>query len=103
MTVILSEQGEVVSVSGNTCPRGEKYARQECTVPVRTVTAVVPVSGSATPLSVKTSKPVPKKMIRDVMNVLSEISISLPVVTGQVIVPNVLNTGSDIIATRDLP
>ena len=54
MTVTVSPEGKVVSVSGNTCPRGEKYAVQECTVPVRMITAVIPVAGSEIPLSVKT-------------------------------------------------
>ena len=45
MTVSLSETGEFLSVSGNTCPRGASYARQECTLPERMITAVIPVHG----------------------------------------------------------
>ena len=67
MTVVLSDSGNFVSVSGNTCPRGAKYAEQECTHPLRVLTAVIPVSGSKTPLSVKTSVPVPKELIPDIM------------------------------------
>ena len=63
MTVLLSDDGEFLSVTGNTCPRGASYARQECTLPLRMITAVVPVTGSETPLSLKTSAPVPKKKI----------------------------------------
>ncbi len=102
MNVILSEAGEFVSVSGNTCPRGASYARQECTLPERMITAVIPVSGCRTPLSVKTSAPVPKSMIRPVMEELGRLKISVPVHMGQVILQNVLQTGSDIIATRSL-
>ena len=103
MTVKLSSDGNVLSVSGNTCPRGEKYAVQECTLPVRMITAVIPVAGSPVPLSVKTSRPVPKAMIRQVMDILGSVQVVLPVSAGQVIVPDILQTGSDIIATRDLP
>jgi CxxC motif-containing protein len=103
MTVKLSSDGNVLSVSGNTCPRGEKYAVQECTLPVRMITAVIPAAGSPVPLSVKTSRPVPKAMIRQVMDILGNVQITLPVSAGQVIVPDILQTGSDIIATRDLP
>ena len=102
MTVTMSPDGKVLSVSGNTCPRGEKYAVQECTEPVRMITAVIPVEGSAVPLSVKTSRPVPKAMIRQVMDILGGVRVSLPVQAGQVIVPDILHTESDIIATRDL-
>ena len=102
MTVALSDSGEFVSVSGNTCPRGAKYAEQECTRPMRVLTAVIPVSGSETPLSVKTSAPVPKELIREIMKVLGDVSVSLPVSAGDVIVQDVLHTGADIIATRGL-
>ena len=102
MNVTLSERGEFVSVSGNTCARGAAYAQQECTLPLRMITAVIPVSGCVTPLSVKTSSPVPKKMIVPIMRELNRVQISPPVRIGQVILPNVLDTGSDIIATRNL-
>ena len=102
MTVTLSEQGQFLSVAGNTCPRGAKYAEQECVQPMRTITAVIPVSGSLRPLSVKTSSPVPKEMIPGIMQALSEVRVNLPVSIGQVVLRNVLGTGADIIATRSL-
>ena len=102
MTVTLSDQGDFVSVSGNTCPRGAAYAKQECTAPERTITAVIPADGSPTPLSVKTNHPVPKSMIPQIMSELLKTRVQPPVVIGQVIIPNVLGTGSDIVATRNL-
>ena len=53
---------EVVGVRGNSCKRGEAYARAEIAAPVRTVTSTVPVIGSATErmVSVKTSREVPR-------------------------------------------
>ncbi len=102
MSVTLSDSGEFVSVAGNTCPRGAVYARQECTLPLRMITAVIPVSGSRTPLSVKTDKPLPKALIASVMAELGRVRVNLPVKAGQVIVRDILNTGSDIIATRSL-
>ena len=102
MTVSLSDTGEFISVTGNTCPRGAKYAQQECTLPERMITAVIPVTGCETPLSVKTASPVPKNLIASVMNELSRVQISLPVSIGQVVLPDVLSTGVDIIATRSL-
>ncbi len=102
MTVMLSDAGDVLSVSGNTCPRGDKYARQECTLPLRVITAVLPVPGSRTPLSVKTASPVPKDAIPEVMRELSRVRPVLPVHAGDVIVKNILDTGADIVATRSL-
>ena len=57
-----------VKVSGNTCPKGEEYAINECLHPVRTVTATVRVANRPnTMVSVKTEKPVPKDQMMDVM------------------------------------
>ena len=102
MTVALNDQGEVVSVSGNTCARGAKDARQECTLPLRMITAVIPCENSEIPLSVKTAEPVPKHLISAVMNQLKKVKVAAPVKLGQVILPNVCETGVDIIATRPL-
>ena len=102
MTVTVSDSGEFVSVTGNTCPRGASYARQECTLPERMITAVVPVHGSVTPLSVKTSRPVPKAQIFPIMRELSRLDLSVPVQAGCVVLPDVLGTGADIVATRSL-
>lgn len=102
ITVTLSVTGEVKEVKGNTCPRGASYARQEILLPKRMITAVIPVQGSATPLSVKTALPVPKSLISDIMKELGLVRLSVPVSAGQVIIPDILGTGSDIIATRSL-
>ena len=104
MTVQLDEENNsFLSVTGNTCKRGADYARQECVSPKRTITAVLPVMNSSRPLSVKTSTPVPKDKIADIMHEMSSAAISLPVHIGDVVFPDILNTGSDIVATRNLP
>lgn len=103
MTVRISDSGEFLSVTGNTCPRGASYAQQECTLPLRTITAVIPVAGCDTPLSVKTSRPVPKEMIQEIMRELSRLELHPSFVIGQVILPDILHTGSDIVVTRNLP
>ena len=89
-------------VTGNTCKRGETYARQECVDPQRMVTAVIPVEGSAMPLSVKTRTPIPKKLIRACMAELAAVRLSAPVAAGSVVLPDVCGTGVDIIATKSV-
>ena len=39
------EQGQVIRVTGNTCKRGDIYARKEVTDPTRIVTTTVKVTG----------------------------------------------------------
>ncbi len=102
MTVTLNEAGEVQRVEGNTWHRGDKYARQECTLPLRMITAVIPAGGSPVPLSVKTAAPVPRAMIGDVMEALRSVSVSAPVSQGQTVLRNVCGTGVDVIATRSI-
>ena len=96
------ENGQVVSVTGNTCPRGVTYARQECVDPLRMVTAVVPVEGSAAPLSVKTKTPIPKKEISSCMQALANAKLTAPIKAGDVVVANICGTGVDVIATKSV-
>ena len=105
LTCILCPRGctlsvsETLEVSGNSCPRGEKYAIDECINPVRTVTATVRVNNRPdTMLSVKTETPVPKGKMMEVMGVLRGMTVSAPVAMGTVIVSDIL--GTKIIATQ---
>ena len=70
------EDGEVKSVTGNSCNRGLIYAKQECVAPMRMVTAC--------------------------MQELGKQSVEAPVKLGQVICPNVCGTGVDVIATKQI-
>lgn len=94
------EDGQVVSVSGQSCKRGEIYAKQECTAPTRMVTAAVPLQNRKTPVSAKTRTPIPKEKIFDCMAALGSLQLNAPVHMGDVICPNVCGTGVDVIATR---
>ena len=96
------ENGQVTSVTGNTCPRGVTYAKQECVDPLRMVTAVVPVAGSAAPLSVKTKSPIPKKLIAACMKELAAVELTAPIALGTVVVENVCGTGVNVIATKSV-
>ena len=102
MTVVTDDDGKVVSVTGNTCIRGDKYARQECVAPERMITAVIPLRGSRMPLSVKTRVPVPKKLIPDIMRALGGLALSAPFRAGDVVLPDVCGCGVDIIATKSV-
>lgn len=90
---------DVVTVTGNACPKGHEYAVNECTNPVRTVTATVRVSNRYnTMVSVKTLTPVSKNSMMDVMNVLRKTKIQAPCQIGDVILKDVC--GSDIVVTK---
>lgn len=97
------EGGKIVSVTGNTCIRGDRYARSEHTHPTRIVTSSVPVTGSATEqmVSVKTASPVPKEKIFAVMKALADAKAAAPVHIGDVVVHDIAGTGVDMVATRN--
>ena len=95
------ENGEVVSVTGNTCKRGEAYARTEITNPVRSLTTSVKVENGIHPVvSVKSSGPVPKDKMFDCMKEINAVSIKAPVKIGDVVIENILGLGVDIVATN---
>ncbi len=94
---------EVVSVTGNTCKRGDVYARKEVTNPTRIVTSTVRViGGKADMVSVKTKEDIPKGKIFDCVKALKGVEVEAPVRIGDVIVPDVAGTGVDIVATRNV-
>ncbi|MBE6790786.1 MAG: DUF1667 domain-containing protein [Ruminococcaceae bacterium] len=100
ITVELNEN-EVISVTGNTCKRGEAYAKTEITNPTRSLTSTVKVNGGILPVvPVKSDKPVPKDKMFECMKIINSASVDAPVKIGQVIIENILDTGADIVATN---
>lgn len=93
----------IKSVKGNVCARGAQYARDEVLRPRRTVTSLVPVEGTRIPLSVRTREPIPKDMIGSCLCHIRTLKVAMPVKIGDVIEPDILGTGIDLIATRNLP
>ena len=98
LTVSFSEDGSVSGVVGNLCPRGKDYAINECTHPTRTVTSTVKLAEGGI-VSVKTSSPIPKELIFEVMKEINRVRPEGEVKIGDVIIANVLDTGADVVAT----
>ena len=93
----------IVSVTGNTCKRGENYARAEVTAPVRTVTTTIRVNnGASDRVSCKTKEPVPKDKIFDVMAEISASSCDAPIRIGDILIDDCAGTGVPIVATKSL-
>lgn len=99
------EGGEVVSVTGNTCPRGAAYAKKEVTNPTRIVTSTVKVCGSASgavAVSCKTESDIPKGKIFDVIRDIADVVVPAPVHIGDVVKADVAGTGVNVIATKEI-
>jgi len=101
---VLHEGNEIVEVVGAGCKRGKEYATCEFKDPRRMVASSVKVKYGRHPLvAVYTEKPIPKPLIPQLAQTLRTIEVEAPVKINQVIIENVLNTGIDILASRDMP
>jgi|AntAceMinimDraft_17_1070374.scaffolds.fasta_scaffold03509_5 CxxC motif-containing protein len=88
-------------ITGNFCKRGIGYVKTEMTAPTRVVTTTVKTIYPELPrISVKTDKPIPKGLIYDIMEKINETIISKPMAIGEILIENILDTGSNIVLTK---
>lgn len=96
------EGNTVLSVTGG-CKRGHEYAHQELVDPRRKVASSVRITGAIHPLlPVYTSAAFPKAMIPKLLQLLRTVSVDAPVSTNQVVITNALDTGIDVLASREM-
>ena len=93
--------GDDISVTGNTCPRGAAYGVTEVTNPTRTVTSSIKVIDNNR-VSCKTDNPIPKGKIFDVMSKIKETRVNAPVKIGDILIENVCDTGVNVVATKNI-
>lgn len=94
---IVIEDGRVVSVQGNRCPRGKMYAEAEVTCPKRVVTSTIRAENGEM-IPVKTDRPVRKEAIFDVMQKINATVCKLPVALGDVVVENICDDANLIVS-----
>ena len=92
------ENGKAVSVTGNNCAVGKRYAETEVSAPTRMVTSTAKTADGI-PVAVKTRTPVPKDKIFDVLAAIKSATVTLPIAVGDVVVENAAGTGVEIVAT----
>ncbi|NLI92136.1 MAG: DUF1667 domain-containing protein [Peptococcaceae bacterium] len=95
------KEGLIGNLDGALCKLGQEYVRQELFSPQRNIATSVKVEGGTLPLvSVRLTEAIPKERIFDVMDEIKKVKVTAPVATGQIIIPNVLGLGRDVIATK---
>ena len=103
MTVTIDDKDDVSGVANNLCKEGEKYAIAECKFPGRILTTTVLTEGSQQKLlPAKSNQPIPKERLMDAVRSLSGIKVKPPIKMGQIIVPDIIGTGADLIAGDEL-
>lgn len=98
-SLTVTVDGDNITVTGNTCKRGEEYGKNEVTCPKRYVTSTVRVGGMMLP--VRTDRAIDKKDIFEVMTAINTAKVNGDYVIGNVIIPNVDGKGANIIATKN--
>lgn len=93
----------VHSVTGNSCPRGDKFAHQELTCPMRVLTTTVAVSGGDEALlPVRTADAIPLELHAQAMALIRGVVVDAPIRMGDIVLEDLLNTGIDLIASMDI-
>ena len=102
--ITAESEGDTVDAGrGATCPKGDAYVRQELTAPQRNIATSVLVEGGELPLaSVRLSRPIPKKEIFRVMEVINTVRLQAPTAIGQVVLHNVCGQDADVIVTKNV-
>lgn len=94
---------EVRSVTGNGCPRGDKFAHQELTCPMRVLTTTVTVfGGDEALLPVRTSEAIPLELHAKAMDLIRGLVVKAPIRMGDVVLEDLLDTGIDLLASMDI-
>lgn len=102
-TLKIERGGDGWSVTGNTCPRGREFAISEMTAPKRTICSTVRTAFADAPvLPVRVSADIPKDRIFDVMDAIRAVTVTERIARGDVVIPDVLGLGVDVIATSSL-
>lgn len=94
---------EVRSVTGNSCPRGDKFAHQELTRPMRVLTTTVAVSGGdETLLPVRTAEAIPLELHDQAMALVRGLVVNAPIRMGDIVLENLLDTNINLVASMDI-
>lgn len=93
----------VHSVTGNSCPRGDKFAHQELTCPMRVLTTTVAVSGGDEALlPVRTAEAIPLELHTQAMALIRGLVVEAPIHMGDVVLENLLDTNVNLVASMDI-
>lgn len=104
ITLTIDDSGEVTKISGNSCKEGKIYAVDEYKNPLRVLTATVLTEDSCQPLlPVRTDRPIPRSKLTEAMPVLAKVRAKPELKAGDILVHNLLGTGSNVVATSSLP
>jgi CxxC motif-containing protein len=100
-------EGGKVRVSGQQCEKGVDFAVRESLYPTRNLATAVPArssppGGPDRMVPVRLTAAIPRETMARVLAEIAKLRPELPVRRGQVLIPDVLGTGADVIVTRTI-
>lgn len=91
------------SVTGNSCPRGDKFAHQELTCPMRVLTTTVAITGGDEALlPVRTAEAIPLELHAQAMALIRGLVINAPIRMGDVVLEDLLGTNINLVASMNI-
>ena len=101
--LMIDDKGAVAEITGCKCKEGNNYVIEEYRNPVRVLTGTVLTEGSLQPLlPVRTNSPIPKQRLKEGAKALANLRVKSPIRIGEVVLPNLLGIGADVIATSEV-
>ncbi len=102
--ILVEYENDIIKeVSNALCNKGKEYAISEVRNPQRTLTTSIKVIDGEFPLaSVRSEKPIPLSMLKEVIGYIKDIILEAPIVAGQIVAEDINGTGINIVATRKI-
>jgi len=98
--LVRGENDNISDIMGGQCEKGKEYARIEFTHPARTLTAVIRVNRAETTLiPVRSDKPIPRNLLLPCMELIKDTVVMAPISIYDSVIPNIMGTDVNIIAT----
>ncbi len=94
----VTKNNKEIIVTGNGCPRGEIYGKNEITLPKRMITTIKKYKNGT--ISLKTSEPIDKRLVEKALKEIEKLSEPTKISAGEILIKNILNTGVDIVVTN---
>lgn len=100
--IYAQKEGDILELSGNECELGLKEANERLENNSDIFTTLIRVKGSKiNVISVKSSKPLRNEIWMKCSRALSRLYVGAPTKIGDIVCMNILNTGADMICTKN--
>lgn len=99
----INNEYEKIEFLGNKCLQGIEFAQNDLESPKNVLTTLVRIKGAdINVVSVKSDKPIDKRLFIKCSRALSRINVGAPIKIGDIVCKNLLNLGVDIICTKNV-